>query len=105
MVLDGLANDGAPGENVDVGADIEKATRGAGGDDLTVNDVTNVLERAAGADSLTGLGEVDVLLAGPDDDVVNALDGNGETVDCGDGGQDRVDADGRISSQAARSPQ
>ena len=94
VVPDGLANDGAPGENDDVGADIENAAGGAGGDDLTGNDGTNVLEGGAGADSLTGLGEVDLLFAGPDDDVVNALDGNGETVDCGDGGQDRVDADG-----------
>ena len=83
--LDGTANDGAPGEDDAVAADVENAIGGAGGDSLTGNERANALDGGPGADSIAGLGGVDAVDAGDGDDAVSAIDGNDESIDCGDG--------------------
>jgi Ca2+-binding RTX toxin-like protein len=93
VVLDGLANDGTPGENDDIGADVENAHGGSGPDSLTGSDGPNVLAGGDGGDRMVGAGGIDVLSGGPADDFVDALDGNPEQVDCGAGGADSVQAD------------
>ena len=93
VTLDGLANDGAAGENDDIGADVENAHGGGGPDSLTGNDGPNILSGANGADSLAGAGGIDTFQGGFGDDFVNALDGNPEPVDCGGGAADSVEAD------------
>ena len=93
VVLDGAANDGGVGE-ADNAADVENVLGGAGDDALTGNDGPNVLDGGPGADRLIGLAGADDFRAGAGDDAVDALDGNAEPVDCGDGAGDQVDADG-----------
>lgn len=66
--LDGTPNDGAPGENDDLGGDIEGAEGGAGNDSLT---------GAAGV--------ANRLLLGAGDDTFASADGGPDTVDCGPG--------------------
>ncbi len=90
--LDGAANDGAPGEDDAVAADVENAVGGAGGDSLTGNERANALDGGAGADSIAGFGGIDALDGGDGDDAVSAIDGNDESVDCGNG-TDLAEAD------------
>jgi Ca2+-binding RTX toxin-like protein len=92
VTLDGVANDGAAGENDRVGADVEAAAGGAGADALTGNDGPNALRGGGGADTLTGAGGVDSYAAGAGDDAVRAVDGNAEPVDCG-AGSDSAEVD------------
>jgi hypothetical protein len=65
--LDGQANDGSPGENDNVAADVEDIATGAGND------------------AVTGDGAASVIATGAGDDVVNARNGVPDTVLCGDG--------------------
>jgi len=50
--LDGMANDGATGEN-DTVTGIENVTTGAGADTITVSSAVNVISSGAGADTVT----------------------------------------------------
>ena len=85
VTLDGQRNDGTPGQNALVGADIENATVGdtsSPTDDVLVgNDGPNVL---VGPGTVRGLGGNDVL-------ITNNIQGAGTTLDGGDG-DDRIDA-------------
>jgi len=60
--LDGLANDGAAGENDNVKADVEQVQGGQGADSITGSDANNTLDGYLGADTIRG---------GPGDDTVN----------------------------------
>ena len=93
VTLDGTANDGAPGENDDVGGDVENATGGAGADTISGGDGVNTLSGGPGNDVITGGGGVDAFRADAGDDVVRAVDGNAEAVDCGEGADDLAEAD------------
>ena len=93
VTLDGAANDGVGGENDAIGTDVENILGGARGDTLTGNDGPNTIEGGGGNDTITGLGGVDTLRGGAGDDFLKALDGTGETVDCGDGTGDRSERD------------
>src|SRR2546421_1098220 len=61
ITLDGLANDGATGENDLISADIENANGGGGADQITGN---------AGANALTGNGGNDIIHGGAGNDVL-----------------------------------
>ena len=93
VTLDGVPNDGAAGENDDVGGDIENVAGGAGPDRLTGGNGANVLTGGDGADVLTGGGAIDGFAAGAGNDTVRALDANAERVDCGSGAGDLAEAD------------
>ena len=92
LTLDGVANDGASGENDDLIA-IEDLTGGDASDNLTGDGVANRLDAGDGDDHLTGAGGLDVYLAGAGDDVLAARDGLGESIDCGSGASDAATAD------------
>jgi Ca2+-binding RTX toxin-like protein len=74
--LDGLANDGLPGENDRIGADVEDISGGSGGDLIVGSAANNFLQGQDGADRVIGGLGADVLDGGPGDgDVVDGVDG------------------------------
>ncbi len=86
--LDGVANDGAVGENDDV--DTENVSTAGGNDTLTGDVNANRLEGGngndrldggGGADTLNGDGDNDVLVGGAGGDVLSGGLGTGDTVD------------------------
>jgi Ca2+-binding RTX toxin-like protein len=92
VVLDGKPGDGAPGENDSV--DTENVTGGGGDDVLIGNAGPNTLAGGAGNDRILGGKGADVLDGGAGDDIIQSLDGEKETVTCGDG------EDGTVSDRA-----
>lgn len=94
LTLDGVANDGAIGENDLIGADIEniEGSASSGAVTLVGDGRSNHLEVTAGPGIITGGEGSDVLEGGPADDVINARDGSPDTVICA-GGIDTVQAD------------
>jgi Ca2+-binding RTX toxin-like protein len=100
--LNGIADDGAPGELDNVGADVEDVSGGSGADTLVGNAGENVLFGNDGVDHLSGLGSgddlfggagIDTFLAGGGIDFVSAQDGSAESVNCGSGADSaQVDA-------------
>ena len=75
--LDGVANDGEPGENDQVGpaGDVENVEGGEGADLIVGNNGSNVLDGLRGNDQLVGLGQGDTLIGGTGSDI--ALGGAG----------------------------
>ena len=111
--LDGVANDGAPGESDDVHGDVEQLQGGAGNDVLIGNDQANTLLGEGGDDQLTGAAGIDTFQAGTGADTVSARDGLAETINCGDAGDgatvdlvdvlsncEQVDASGTLQPDA-----
>jgi RTX calcium-binding nonapeptide repeat (4 copies) len=111
--LDDVQNDGgAEDGGAEMVKNVERTVGGAGADLLSGSAAANrleggpggdVLDGGVGADSLLGSAGNDQLTGGPDadtfsagegDDAVNASDGLGEDVDCGEGGADSATADG-----------
>ncbi|MEW6582585.1 MAG: calcium-binding protein [Actinomycetota bacterium] len=66
LSLDGVANDGEPGENDNLGADVENLVGGSGGDTLRGSDAANVLDGGRGGDTLIGEGGDDFFPMGTD---------------------------------------
>ncbi len=91
LSLDGLRNDGAPGERDLLDIDVERVTGGDAGDTITGSAAAEWLEGGRGADTLSGRGGNDRLLGGPIDEAADTLDG-GSGADALDGGpgDDRV---------------
>ena len=69
--LDGVANDGSPGENENVDPSFEKLLGSDGNDQLTGGPNDDFLAGGLGADQLLGLGGNDHLQGGPDSDVLD----------------------------------
>jgi Ca2+-binding RTX toxin-like protein len=100
--FDGVANDGAAGENELVPADAEMLIGGQGPDRLTAAPAGSYLQGSPGNDTIYGGAGPDTLYGGKDADMLNggggvdrffgdlgsdavyAADGNPETVVCGD---------------------
>jgi Ca2+-binding RTX toxin-like protein len=76
ITLDGLANDGATGENDLISADVENATGGSGSDKITGNALANVLKGGSGNDSVWGLAGNDTITGGSGLDQLYGGDGN-----------------------------
>jgi Ca2+-binding RTX toxin-like protein len=85
VTLDGLAGDGAAGENDNVGADVENVTGGNVGDVLIGNAGPNGLQGGPGDDRLLGGGGADTLDGGDGNDSIQALDGAVDQVLCVNG--------------------
>ena len=85
VTLDGVANDGAPGEGDNVMPDIENVTGGNGDDLLVGNGADNSLTGGKGADTLIGGGGVDTFSGGDGNDILQMQDGIAEIGDCGAG--------------------
>jgi Ca2+-binding RTX toxin-like protein len=80
--LDGVADDGAPGEGDNVDDDIENINGSLAGDTLIGNDQDNVLSGGPGDDTLIGLGGNDTLGCGQG---TNDLGSGGAGIDTADG--------------------
>jgi Ca2+-binding RTX toxin-like protein len=85
VTLDGIANDGAPGEEDNVMPDVENVTGGDGNDMLVGNSGDNTLTGGKGDDTLIGGGGVDTFSGGDGNDVLQMQDGIAEIGDCGAG--------------------
>jgi hypothetical protein len=92
--LDGVANDGRPGEKDNAQADVENVEGSDFGGTLVGSDSANALTGAGGGDRIIGGGGRDELRGIGGDDTIDALDGTGgDRVDCGDGADaSRLDA-------------
>ncbi|HEV8516731.1 MAG TPA: calcium-binding protein, partial [Candidatus Limnocylindrales bacterium] len=102
--LDGVGDDGAPGENDTLTA-IENVIGGSANDVITGDASSNLLDGAAGNDDLRAGGGADVLEGGPGIDVLSAgpgddrLDGGLDADDLtGSSGVDTVDYGGRTAN-------
>jgi hypothetical protein len=92
VTLDDRPNDGLRGEGDNVHTDVEDVYGGAGNDRLVGSATGDTLDGGAGDDTLIGGKGVDGLYGGYGDDVINARDGEVDTVDCGPG-RDRAQLD------------
>ena len=78
LTLDAVANDGAPGENDLIGADVEYLLGGRGNDLLVGNAGANLIAGGGGADTLKGGGGNDQLMANyTKDSKIDNVFGNG----------------------------
>jgi len=97
VTIDGIANDGAAGENDNVGADVENLTGGTGADSLTGSAANNALNGGPGADTLNGSAGNDVESGGDGDDrFVQEAAANGADALNGGGGTDTVSYGSRV---------
>ncbi len=85
VTLDGVANDGAPGEGDNVLLDTEDAYGTDGPDKLTGNALDNTLDGNGGNDQIVGGPGSDGLFGGDGDDNINSRDGSPDNVECGPG--------------------
>ena len=72
LSLDGVANDGAPGENDNIAPDVTTVLGGTGDDVITGNDYANALSGDSGNDVITGGGGDDRLFGGSGNDRLDA---------------------------------
>lgn len=82
--LDGIANDGPPGESDNIGADVENLFGSPGNDIMSGSAANNVLSGFGGNDLLVGGGGNDTLSGGPGEDSLYGAEGN-DTIDAKDG--------------------
>ena len=82
------ANDGATGENDNIGSDVEQVNGGASSDNLTAASNGTVLSGGGGSDTLTGGDGDDRLFGGGGDD--KALGGAGKDYFSGGSGKDTL---------------
>ena len=92
VTLDGLRNDGEPGEGDLLTVEMDDVNGGSGADTIVGDAKQNLLIGNDGPDTLTGGGESDVLDGGNGNDTILARDGIADTIDCGPGA-DAVTAD------------
>jgi Ca2+-binding RTX toxin-like protein len=94
VTLDGIDNDGVPGENDQV-VGVEDLVGSPHGDVLVGDDERNVIHGGWGDDHVDGRGGIDRLRGGRGDDHVIARDGDAiaDDVGCNDGDADRATVD------------
>jgi Ca2+-binding RTX toxin-like protein len=93
VTLDGVQNDGAPGELDNVQTDVATVVATAFTYVFGGNDAVNKLTGGAGNDRVASGRGADIVDAGAGDDAVQSLDGGVDSVTCGDGA-DGVIVDG-----------
>jgi Ca2+-binding RTX toxin-like protein len=86
VTIDGIANDGAPGERDNVLLDVENLRGGGGDDTFTGSSLSNGLQGGDGEDYEDGAGGADTMSGGNGFDVMRGRDGVQDTIDCGPGG-------------------
>jgi Ca2+-binding RTX toxin-like protein len=97
VTIDGVANDGAAGENDNVGADVENLTGGTRGDSLTGSAANNALNGGPGGDTLNGSAGNDVESGGDGNDrFVQEAAANGADALNGGAGTDTVSYGSRV---------
>jgi hypothetical protein len=72
LSLDGVANDGQPGENDNIGPDVTTVLGGSGADVMTGNGYANAFAGDSGDDVITGAGGDDRLFGGSGSDRLDA---------------------------------
>ena len=90
--LDGIPDDGEPGEGDNVVTDIENILGGSGPDTLRGGGGPNRLSGGAGADIIDGLSGTDTIEGGDGSDTIQAKDGATDVISCG-GGTDTLTRD------------
>ncbi|MBJ7330201.1 MAG: calcium-binding protein [Solirubrobacteraceae bacterium] len=90
--FEGDADDGGPGENDRIDADVENAIGGGQADTLVGDARANSLTGGGGADRIEGGPGADSLIGEPGDDTILARDGEIDRITCG-AGNDTVIAD------------
>jgi Ca2+-binding RTX toxin-like protein len=85
LTLDGLANDGVPGEGDHVMSDVEDLIGSAGNDTISGDAGANVLDGEDGGDLIDAGGGIDSVDGGRGDDTLSLADGNPEIANCGEG--------------------
>jgi Ca2+-binding RTX toxin-like protein len=88
VTLDGLPDDGAPGEHDNVLSDIEIVVGGSAADHLAGGSGANSLNGGGGSDTIDGLGGDDVLSGGAGADRITG--GTGDDAISGGGGNDTI---------------
>jgi hypothetical protein len=86
--LDGVANDGAPGEGDNIEPDVENVVASAAAADaiaVTGSASANWIVVTQGRATIVGGAGSDILEGGPQDDTIDARDGTPDTVICGGG--------------------
>jgi len=89
LSIDGIANDGTPGETDNVAGSIENLVGGAGADIITGNGRANVLIGNGGNDQIFGGSGEDQIIGGGGEDLLSGQAGTDELI-AGDGEQDIV---------------
>src|SRR3954471_20818126 len=89
LSLDGVANDGAAGENDNIGADVVTVIGGSGSDRFTGNSYSNGFAGGEGDDTANGGGGDDNLVGGPGNDRLTG--GDGQDILGGESGNDTLD--------------
>ena len=89
LSLDGAANDGAPGENDNIGADVVTVVGGSGSDTFTGNSYSNGFGGGEGDDTANGGGGDDNLEGGAGNDRLSG--GAGQDILGGESGNDVLD--------------
>ncbi len=117
LSLDGVANDGATGENDQISSDIENLSGGSGADSITGNSGNNVLHGNGGNDtinggdgndSIYGEGGIDKLLGGNGNDTLyarkpsNSTSADNDALD-GGAGTDKAQVDSSDSKTSIES--
>lgn len=90
--LDGVPDDGEPGEGDNVITDVEDILGGSGPDVLRGSGGANRIVGGAGADDIDGLAGPDTIEAGAGADTIQAKDGTTDVISCG-GGADKLTRD------------
>jgi len=85
VTLDGVANDGAAGENDNVASDVEDVFGTDGPDVITGNAADNTIDGNAGNDVINGGPGADGLFGSEGNDEIDSRDGSADRVDCGPG--------------------
>jgi hypothetical protein len=85
VTLDGVANDGAAGENDNVASDVEDVFGTDGPDVITGDAADNTIDGNAGNDVINGGPGADGLFGSEGNDEIDSRDGSADRVDCGPG--------------------
>ena len=76
LTINGLADDGEPGERDTIALDIENLMGGSGNDTIVGSSLANRLEGGPGNDTISGGGGNDTLVGGAGNDTLSGDDGN-----------------------------
>jgi hypothetical protein len=93
LSINGAADDGSAGEGDTIATDVEDLIGGLGADVLSGGENSNTLDGGDGNDTLTGNGGFDSFLGGDGNDTINSIDGRSERIDCGEGTDNKGEAD------------
>jgi hypothetical protein len=83
--VNGVADDGVPGERDNIAADVEDIFGSAGNDKLRGSAAANTLDGGPGDDIIDGGGGDDAVYGDEGDDIISARDGRIDRIECGPG--------------------